>query len=114
MKKYNAKDSKARSNTKIETAEVAPVLGLEDQIEYGAYIGLDVHKDTIAVAIAEPGRSEPFYEGEITNNPGKVCKLIERSNKRYGSQVLLWCYEAGPCGLYFIISLWNLAKNVRE
>nr|VFK53038.1 MAG: hypothetical protein BECKTC1821D_GA0114238_12352 [Candidatus Kentron sp. TC] len=114
MKKYNAKDSKARSDTKIETAEVAPVLGLEDQIEYGAYIGLDVHKDTLPLRSRNLVEENHSYEGEITNNPGKVCKLIERSNKRYGSQVLLWCYEAGPCGLYFIISLWNLAKNVRE
>nr|VFK46273.1 MAG: hypothetical protein BECKTC1821E_GA0114239_10621 [Candidatus Kentron sp. TC] len=53
MKKYNAKDSKASSDTKIETAEVAPVLGLEDQIEYGAYIGLDVHKDTIATPLCQ-------------------------------------------------------------
>ena len=26
---------------------------------YGGFVGLDVHKDTIAVAIAEPGREEP-------------------------------------------------------
>jgi transposase len=26
---------------------------------YAAYVGLDVHKETIAVAVAEPGREEP-------------------------------------------------------
>ncbi|MBT8419316.1 MAG: IS110 family transposase [Gammaproteobacteria bacterium] len=67
-------------------------------MEYGAHIGLDVHKDTIAVAVAEPGRGEPLYEGEIANTPLKVAKLMGRLNKRYGGQVLLWCYEAGPCG----------------
>ena len=27
--------------------------------ESSAYVGLDVHKDTIAVAVALPGREEP-------------------------------------------------------
>nr|VFK36975.1 MAG: Transposase [Candidatus Kentron sp. SD]VFK42025.1 MAG: Transposase [Candidatus Kentron sp. SD]VFK78104.1 MAG: Transposase [Candidatus Kentron sp. SD] len=64
----------------------------------GAYIGLDVHKDTIAVAVAESGRGEPLYEGEIANEPRKVFKLIERLYERYGDQKLLWCYEADPRG----------------
>ena len=35
--------------------------------ESSAYVGLDVHKDTIAVAVALPGREEPVYRGEIKN-----------------------------------------------
>ena len=37
--------------------------------EFSAYVGLDVHKDTIAVAVALPGREEPVYRGE---NFGKL------------------------------------------
>ena len=37
--------------------------------EFSKYIGLDVHKETIAVAVAEPGRGEPLYRGEIANTP---------------------------------------------
>ena len=29
--------------------------------ELSAYVGLDVHEDTIAVAVALPGREEPVY-----------------------------------------------------
>lgn len=65
---------------------------------YGAYVGLDVHKDTIAVAIAECGRGEPVYEGEMANRPGKVAKLLDRLSVRYGGERLLFVYEAGPCG----------------
>ncbi|MFO8152545.1 transposase, partial [Thioalkalivibrio sp.] len=65
---------------------------------YGAYIGLDVHKDTIAVAIAECGRGAPEYYGEIAHTPKKVAKLIERLSARFGGEQLLWVYEAGPCG----------------
>jgi len=31
------------------------------------YVGMDVHKETIAVAIAKEGRGDPAYYGEIPN-----------------------------------------------
>ncbi|MCP3870014.1 MAG: IS110 family transposase [Gammaproteobacteria bacterium] len=65
---------------------------------YAAYIGLDVHKDTIAVAIAWLGRSEPESQGEIANKPKTIGKLIRRLSKDVDGGVLLFCYEAGPCG----------------
>jgi transposase len=65
---------------------------------YAAYIGLDVHKETIAVAMAECGRGEPEFYGEIANTPKKVAKLIDRLSARYGGEGLLFVYEAGPCG----------------
>nr|VFK41362.1 MAG: hypothetical protein BECKSD772F_GA0070984_10912 [Candidatus Kentron sp. SD]VFK47184.1 MAG: hypothetical protein BECKSD772E_GA0070983_10892 [Candidatus Kentron sp. SD]VFK81294.1 MAG: hypothetical protein BECKSD772D_GA0070982_12921 [Candidatus Kentron sp. SD] len=106
MKKYNAKNSKASSEP-VETTDISNTLlssndhvgskstprimkerllfhSKSEAIEYGAYIGLDVHKDTIAVAIAEPGRSEPLYEGEIANTSLKIAKLVGHLNKRYG------------------------------
>ena len=33
--------------------------------DYSSYVGLDVHKDTIAVAVAIAGRSEAVYRGEM-------------------------------------------------
>jgi transposase len=65
---------------------------------YAAYVGLDVHKDTIAVAVAEPGRGDPVYRGEIANRPKAVEKLLAKLSKAYGGGVLQLCYEAGPCG----------------
>ena len=65
---------------------------------YGAYIGLDVHKETIAVAVALPGRGEPVYQGEIAHEPKAVKKWLVRLQEAYGGEVLLFCYEAGPCG----------------
>jgi transposase len=61
-------------------------------------VGLDVHKDTIAIAIAEPGRQEPFYEGEIANTPKHIARKIRRLSERYGGGLLQFVYEAGPCG----------------
>lgn len=61
-----------------------------------AYVGLDVHKATIAVAVAYSGREEPVYHGIIAHTDKAVSKLLGRlSAKAEGVQV---CYEAGPCG----------------
>ena len=61
------------------------------------YVGLDVHKETIAVAVAEDGkRSEVREHGEIANTPAALTKLF---GKLGGPGVELHiCYEAGPCG----------------
>lgn len=61
------------------------------------YVGLDVHKDTIAVAVTEEGkRAEVREHGEIPNTPAALTKLLGRLG---GSGVALHvCYEAGPCG----------------
>src|SRR5271167_2568505 len=61
------------------------------------YIGLDVHKNTIAVAVTESGlRKEVRDYGTIANTPAALKKLIA---KLAGSgHELRFCYEAGPCG----------------
>jgi len=63
---------------------------------FSKYIGLDTHKDSIAVGIAEAGRGKPLYYGEITNTPEAVTKLIQKLSPN--GEVLAFCYEAGPCG----------------
>ncbi len=62
------------------------------------YIGLDTHKDNVTVAIAEPGRGAVHLEGEIANKAKSINKLIKRVSERFEGQLLLFCYEAGPCG----------------
>ena len=64
--------------------------------ECSAYVGLDVHKDTIPVAVAMPGREDPVYRGEINNQRKSLLRLL-RSLSPHG-EVLRFCYEAGPCG----------------
>jgi transposase len=59
------------------------------------YVGLDVHKRTIAVAIADEGRGEVRSYGTIQNTPEAVAKLVKRLGPAAG---LACCYEAGPCG----------------
>jgi transposase len=66
-------------------------------MEHTRFVGLDIHKERISIAVAESGRSCAVeYLGEISNDPvaiGKLCDRLERSSK-----TLAFCYEAGPCG----------------
>lgn len=58
------------------------------------FVGLDVHAETIAVAVAE-GREEVRSVGTIPNEPECVARLIRKLGGPEGLRV---CYEAGPCG----------------
>lgn len=64
--------------------------------EFNKYVGLDVHKDTIAVSIADKGRGQSRYFGEIVNKPQEVDKLVKRLSPN--GEVTSFCYEAGACG----------------
>ncbi len=93
MKEFNAEQERMETASALQLVQEAG-----NQKRYGVYVGLDVHKETIAVAIARPGREEPQYRGEIAHTRKAVGKLIARLSKEFDGQVLLFCYEAGPCG----------------
>ena len=51
------------------------------------YVGLDTHKDTIAVAMADIVGGKPRYYGEIANTPTALSTLM-KDVRRYGC---FWC-----------------------
>src|SRR5882672_7466669 len=65
------------------------------------FIGLDVHAETIAVAVAEPG-GEVRSLGIVPNRPESIRKLVKKLGP-VGS--LRACYEAGPTGY---VVYWQL------
>ena len=67
------------------------------------FLGLDVHAETIAVAVAEPD-GEVRSLGTISNREESIRKLI----RKLGSpEQLRACYEAGPTGF---VLYWQLTQ----
>jgi len=74
------------------------------------FVGLDVHAETIAVAVAEPG-GELRSVGVIPNRLESIRKLV---GKLGPVQDLKVCYEAGPTGyvLYWQLTQLGVACEV--
>jgi transposase len=67
------------------------------------FAGLDVHAETIAVAVAETG-GEVRSLGVVPNRLESVRKLVQKLGP---VQHLRACYEAGPTGY---VLYWQLTK----
>ena len=59
------------------------------------YVGLDVHKDSIAVAVADAGNAPAELLRTLPNDFGALAKCLDRLGSR---KQLVVCYEAGPTG----------------
>jgi transposase len=63
------------------------------------FLGLDVHKDSITIAIAQAGlKDEIRLYGTITNDMHALEKALIRIRKAHPGAHLEVAYEAGPCG----------------
>lgn len=68
------------------------------------FVGLDVHAESIAIAVAEAGRAAPRFIGTV--GP-KLAELIKALGKVGEPQSVMMVYEAGPCG-------YGLARELRS
>jgi transposase len=63
------------------------------------FVGMDVHKDAIAVAyVAQDHGAEVLYLGAIGTRQGDIDQLIRKMPSK--AKHLLFVYEAGPCGYW--------------
>jgi len=66
---------------------------MEEGIKF--FVGLDVHKETIAVAVAEAGRAPARLVGSIAHDVNQLLKRLARYGEPAQVHVV---YEAGPTG----------------
>lgn len=59
------------------------------------HVGLDVHKDSISVAAAEPGRAPGRLISKVTHDVNKLLKVLAKIGQ---AEQLHIVYEAGPTG----------------
>jgi hypothetical protein len=74
------------------------------------FVGLDVHKNTISVALLRPG--QPPLEWSLVNDTGGVCRLIRKLERESGGE-LRCCYEAGPTGFVLYRRLRRTGRSRR-
>jgi transposase len=69
-----------------------------------SFVGLDVHKDSIAMAVAPAGREPPRFVGTVVPQWLTLCKALGRLGRARELEIV---YEAGPCG-------YTLARQLRS
>ena len=62
------------------------------------FIGLDVHKESVAVSIAPSDATEVRHYGRIGGALEDMDRLIKRLAAAAPEAELRFCYEAGPTG----------------
>lgn len=60
------------------------------------YVGMDVHKETIAIAVFRDRNRAVEFELTIKNEPGKIKKFFTKLKEK--GENIISCYEAGPTG----------------
>jgi transposase len=71
------------------------------------FVGMDVHKATVAIAVAEQGRNgEVRFVGDVDSKPSTVIAILRKLEKKHGT--IECVYEAGPCGY----ALYRQLKSV--
>jgi hypothetical protein len=73
------------------------------------FLGLDVHAETIAAAIAEPD-GEVRSLGTIPNRVESLRKLIRKLGP---AETMKVCYEAGPTGYVVYWQTGGVGRSVR-
>lgn len=71
------------------------------------FLGLDVHKESVAVSIAPSDSTEVRFYGTIGGRPTDLDQVIKKLQSAAPGAELRFCYEAGPTG-------YPLCRHLRQ
>jgi len=82
----------------------------QDTLMKKAYLGLDVHKASIVIAVAMEGRGDPEVYGKASTDLNSFLKVLRRVMDKYhvAKEEIALCYEAGPTGFVLVRRLREL------
>ena len=72
-------------------------------------VGLDVHKETITIAVLRPDKDRPDPSVTLENQPSIIEKKVRELNRRHGP--LEFVYEAGPGGFSLYRQITQLGHH---
>jgi transposase len=76
------------------------------------FVGLDVHKKSINIAVIPAGSSKVTEQWKLENEPRSLRRLAKHLKERYSGSVQA-VYEAGPCGYGFLHQMTELGIDCR-
>ena len=59
------------------------------------FVGMDVHKDSVMIAVLPEGVREPTLVKRLSHDPRGLRRLLDRLGRE---QEVCTCYEASGCG----------------
>ena len=78
--------------------------------QYRKFVGLDVHKDSVSIAVAEEGREEARFLGHVSSDLSRLKRKLASLGEPQEIEV---CYEAGPTGYGLYRKLVALGYSVQ-
>jgi transposase len=73
------------------------------------YIGMDVDKQKVAIAVLRDWEPQVSFEAVIANEPAKIAQFVHRQLRE--CETVVACYEAGSCGFELYRQLIDLGVN---
>ena len=64
------------------------------------YVGMDVHKEKISIAVIRDNSRSIEFERQIRNEPGRIKKYFTKLQEKSANIIcnIICCYEVGPTG----------------
>ena len=79
--------------------------------ETKVYVGMDVHKDSVMIAVLPEGEREPTLVKRLSHDPRGIRRLLDRLAREYEVRA---CYEASGAGYVLERMIRGLGPRVRD